>query len=151
MEAELSRPPAAEQRPDDAGGQVSAQPEVLGLRQPTCEPAGADPDQGEPDEFHGLHSLRVARQHPSLPTAAARWIRPRRPRVCTRPRVEDPGMTRRARKWLIAGAALLLLAAAGTAFCGWLLVRPHRTGVGPPPAAFATESVRFTTSDGLAL
>jgi fermentation-respiration switch protein FrsA (DUF1100 family) len=52
---------------------------------------------------------------------------------------------------VIGGAVLLLVAAAGTVFCGWLLIRPHRTVVGPPPAAFATESVKFTTSDGLAL
>jgi fermentation-respiration switch protein FrsA (DUF1100 family) len=60
-------------------------------------------------------------------------------------------MTRRARRLLLGGAALLALAAAGLVVCGWLLVRPHRTAVGPPPAAFATESVEFTTSDGLAL
>jgi fermentation-respiration switch protein FrsA (DUF1100 family) len=50
----------------------------------------------------------------------------------------------------LAGAAALL-AVVGAGFAGWLLVRPHRTVVGPPPAAFATESVKFTTSDGLAL
>ena len=60
-------------------------------------------------------------------------------------------MTRRARRLLLGGVALLVIAAAGVAVCGWLLVRPHRTVVGPPPAAFATESVRFTTSGGLAL
>jgi len=50
----------------------------------------------------------------------------------------------------LAGSAALL-AVGGAVFGGWLLVRSHRTVVGPPPAAFATESVKFTTSDGLAL
>jgi predicted alpha/beta-fold hydrolase len=44
---------------------------------------------------------------------------------------------------------LLTITAVG--FAGWLLVRPHRTVVGPPPAAFATTSVKITTSDGLVL
>lgn len=60
-------------------------------------------------------------------------------------------MKRRLRRWSLVLLAALLFALVVVGGAGWMLVRPHRTVIGPPPAAFGTEAVRFATSDGLTL